>query len=251
MLKKKKEAERGQECQINGRQGQWWEDACLPQHERQSTIVTQVGGYTDSVMKQRPIILLFWGVLKIILRIPHSANSYIYIPFSLDTWKYIFLFCFGSKFWVKVFLEKLMRAMDSSYQKCMQTQFLPQWLKNRLVSFLTENSRSLFFFFSFFFFLCFIYFWERETGRHRDSEGMSRGRAEREGNTESEAGSRLRAVITEPNVGLEPMNHETMTWAKVRCPTNWATLAPLQVSFLHCFHFAFTHTHTHTLDLRF
>ena len=40
---------------------------------------------------------------------------------------------------------------------------------------------------------------------------MSGGGAEREGDTESEAGSRLRAVNAEPNVGLEPMNHEIMT----------------------------------------
>ena len=32
---------------------------------------------------------------------------------------------------------------------------------------------------------------------------MSGGVAEREGDTESEAGSRLRAVSTEPNVGLD------------------------------------------------
>ena len=32
---------------------------------------------------------------------------------------------------------------------------------------------------------------------------MSRGGAEREGDTEYEAGSRLRAVSTEPNMGLE------------------------------------------------
>ena len=31
---------------------------------------------------------------------------------------------------------------------------------------------------------------------------------EREGDTESEAGSRLRAVSIEPNVGLEPTNRE-------------------------------------------
>ena len=40
---------------------------------------------------------------------------------------------------------------------------------------------------------------------------MSRGRAEREGDTESAAASRVRAVSTEPNVGLELMNHEIMT----------------------------------------
>ena len=40
---------------------------------------------------------------------------------------------------------------------------------------------------------------------------MSRGRAEREGDTESEAGSRLQAVSTEPDAGLKPTNHEIMT----------------------------------------
>ena len=40
---------------------------------------------------------------------------------------------------------------------------------------------------------------------------MSRGGAEREGDTESEAGSRLRAVSTEPDAGLEPANCEIMT----------------------------------------
>ena len=37
------------------------------------------------------------------------------------------------------------------------------------------------------------------------------GQREREGDTESEAGSRLLAVSTEPDAGLEPMNHEIMT----------------------------------------
>ena len=40
---------------------------------------------------------------------------------------------------------------------------------------------------------------------------MSRGGGEREGDTESEAGSRLRAVSTEPDAGLEHTNREIMT----------------------------------------
>ena len=40
---------------------------------------------------------------------------------------------------------------------------------------------------------------------------MSGGRAEREGNAESEAGSRLSAVSTEPYTGLEFMKYEIMT----------------------------------------
>ena len=37
-------------------------------------------------------------------------------------------------------------------------------------------------------------------------QSVSRGGAEREGDTESEAGSRLRIVSTEPDVGLELTN---------------------------------------------
>ena len=40
---------------------------------------------------------------------------------------------------------------------------------------------------------------------------MSRGEAERGGDTESEAGSRLRAVSTEPDAGLELTECEIMT----------------------------------------
>ena len=40
---------------------------------------------------------------------------------------------------------------------------------------------------------------------------MSGGGAEREGDTESEAGSGLRAVRTEPDAGLKLGNHEIMT----------------------------------------
>ena len=40
---------------------------------------------------------------------------------------------------------------------------------------------------------------------------MSGRGAESEGDTESEAGSRLRAVSTEPNVGLKPTNRGIMT----------------------------------------
>ena len=62
-----------------------------------------------------------------------------------------------------------------------------------------------FFFFFNFFFSAFIYFWDRER------QSMNGGGAEREGDTESETGSRLRAGSTEPDAGLEPTNHEIMT----------------------------------------
>ena len=40
---------------------------------------------------------------------------------------------------------------------------------------------------------------------------MSKERAEREGDTESEAGSRLPGVSTESDMGLEPTNFEIVT----------------------------------------
>ena len=49
---------------------------------------------------------------------------------------------------------------------------------------------------------------------------MSWEGAEREGDPESEAGSRLQAVSTEPDTGLEHTNREIVTWAKVRLLTN-------------------------------
>ena len=68
-----------------------------------------------------------------------------------------------------------------------------------------------------------FYFW------HTERQSMSGGEAEREGDTELEAGSRLRAVGTEPDTWLEPRNHEIheiMTQAEVRHLTDGATQAP-------------------------
>ena len=54
-----------------------------------------------------------------------------------------------------------------------------------------------------------IYMFLRQRQRQRQS--TSRGGAEREGDTESEAGSRLRAVGTEPDMGFKPMKLDIMT----------------------------------------
>ena len=44
---------------------------------------------------------------------------------------------------------------------------------------------------------------------------MNGGGAEREGDTESETGSRLRAIISpEPDAGLELPDREIVTWLK-------------------------------------
>ena len=57
---------------------------------------------------------------------------------------------------------------------------------------------------------------------------MNGGGSEREGDTESETGSRLWVVSTEPDAGLELTDREIMTWAKVGRSTDWATQAPLK-----------------------
>ena len=71
----------------------------------------------------------------------------------------------------------------------------------------------------------FIYFWDRER------QSMNGGGAEREGDTESEAGSRLWAVSTEPDAGLELTDREIMTWAEVGRLNDQATQAPLFSNF--------------------
>ena len=47
--------------------------------------------------------------------------------------------------------------------------------------------------------------------RDRERQSMSGGGAKREGDTESEAGSKLQAVSTEPDASLELMDREIMT----------------------------------------
>ena len=54
----------------------------------------------------------------------------------------------------------------------------------------------------------------------RERQSTSGGGADREGDTESEAGSRLGAASTELNTGFELTNHKIMTQAKVRCLTD-------------------------------
>ena len=78
---------------------------------------------------------------------------------------------------------------------------------------------------------------------------MSGAGAERQGDTESEAGSRLWAVSTEPDAGLKLTNGEIMTRAEVGRLTDGATQVPqfftvlitvganshLQSLYAHCF----------------
>ena len=72
----------------------------------------------------------------------------------------------------------------------------------------------------------FIFERERERERERQRDRVQVGERQRERETDSEAGSRLWAVSTEPDAGRKPMNCEIMTWAKVEHLANWATQAP-------------------------
>ena len=65
----------------------------------------------------------------------------------------------------------------------------------------------------------FIYFWE-------EIDRAWAGKEKERGDTESETGSRLWAVSTEPHAGLELTDREIMTWAKVGRWTDWAIQAP-------------------------
>ena len=70
------------------------------------------------------------------------------------------------------------------------------------------------------FFVCLFCFFFRE----RDI--MSGGGAEKEGDTESRAGSRPSAVSTEPEAGLELLDRKIMTWAEALRLTDGATRSP-------------------------
>ena len=52
---------------------------------------------------------------------------------------------------------------------------------------------------------------ESERERERGRQSVSGGGAERKGDAESETGSRLLAVSTQPDVGLELSNREILT----------------------------------------
>ena len=57
-----------------------------------------------------------------------------------------------------------------------------------------------------------FYLFLRERQRQRASRGGAE--REREGDPESEAGSRLPAASTKPDAGFKPTNCEIMTWLK-------------------------------------
>ena len=97
----------------------------------------------------------------------------------------------------------------------------------------TFNMSELIFFFFLNFYYFFLFFnilfiFERER------PSMRRWGAEREGDIESEEGSRLCAVNTEPNAGLKLVGCEILTWAEVGRLASWATQVPQNWFFSKC-----------------
>ena len=70
----------------------------------------------------------------------------------------------------------------------------------------------------------FIYFWKRQW----------RGKAEREGQRMQSRLCADSSSSTEPDAGLKLTNRKIMTWAEVRCSTDWATQVPLKASLFTC-----------------
>ena len=95
-------------------------------------------------------------------------------------------------------------------------------VKRFILFFLSLVQGGLFLFLNFCCCCCCLFMFERQT----ESEHKQGRRGKREGDTESEVCSRLWAVITEPDTGLELMNREIMTWVVAGCSTNWATQVP-------------------------
>ena len=82
----------------------------------------------------------------------------------------------------------------------------------------------------FFFFSVYIFIFERQTERERERVQVGRGRERGKHRIESEAGSRLWGVSTEPDVGLKFTTHEILTWAKVGSLADRTTQAPPQAT---------------------
>ena len=136
------------------------------------------------------LFLLFW---KCLCKLKHKVLQFFTSGKSFHTYQIIKCTYFSVKFGLKYCL-----ALDPVFQLGLSNSWVV--LKNL--------------------FLMLIYFWKKER------LSVSGGGAEREGDPESEAGSRLWAVSIEPDAGLELMNREIMTWAEVGHSTHWATKAP-------------------------
>ena len=106
-------------------------------------------------------------------------------------------------------------------KKWTSVYFKPLYVWSFCVPLLMFNMYSIFFLFCFLKKFFNVYFWDRER------QSMNGGGSEREGDTESETGSTLWVVSTEPDAGFELTHCEIRTWAEVGRLTDWATQAPL------------------------
>ena len=138
---------------------------------------------------------------------------------------YSFLLCqrFVGHTFVGPFLGSLFCSIDLSVCSCAST--IPSWWLQLCNTAWSPELWCLQLWFSLKkFFLMFIYFWQTERDRAWVEEGRERGR--------HRIWSRLRAVSTEPDAGLEPPNCEFMTRAEVGRLTDCATHVPLKMELL-------------------
>ena len=90
-------------------------------------------------------------------------------------------------------------------------------------------------------FFLFFFFWERERAqvnkgqRERERTRIlwgTEGREREVGITHTKARAYPKQGSNSPEAGLKLMNCEIMTWAKVRCLTDWPTQVSLKASFV-------------------
>lgn len=86
--------------------------------------------------------------------------------------------------------------------------------------FIQEYEYKVFSFSQYFLIFLYLYSWERDR--------VGAGEEHRKGDTDSKANSKLWAVSTAPDAGLEPSICKTMTWAEFGC--------------LHCLKYSFIHS---------
>ena len=87
------------------------------------------------------------------------------------------------------------------------------------------NVNQILFFNSILFIYLFLYLFSFE--KQWDKAWAGEGQRQEETQNLKQTPGFEKAVSTEPDAGLEPMNCEIMTWAEVGRSTNWATQAPL------------------------
>ena len=134
------------------------------------------------------------------------------IAASLPSHRFCFSMLYKLGIWVTVYEDKISMAKKSlqiSSEGILRTKIsMIIWHRYLLDRFmLSSKLSSTLGIFKFFFFNVYLFLGQRETEHEQ-------GGAEREGDTESETGSRLWAISPEPDAGLELTDREIVTWLR-------------------------------------